>query len=823
MSDVFSIIEPAEATNLVGNPSGEVDTTGWTGVGTTNVTRIATHSYYGIACIQITTGGTSTDNGNYTYTTSTGGTYTFSCVYRGKTILDDGKSMDVRLRINYDDASNDVSTTRVTLSTTWTNLSITLAADGGKNVEAIQLTYRDLTAGAARTILTDGVQLENTTYKTTYLDGDQPGCVWNGERHNSTSTRSALSQDGGREYDFETDLSLYVGYVAGLGAPPIKVTKLPYAMTAGDLYNGRKVGSRTFTFSGHLTATSFLTLQDNMKTVQDVFNVTGEDMVRIHYTGGTSEKWLMAKYEAGLEGNYGASLIQTKLAIRMYSPDPNLYQVNDTNDVLDVNDTATLRYITRRKRSTGQWDDMGLTADPGVNGTVYAILAASDGYIYIGGDFEEWDGDVDIDYVVKYNPYTDTFSTWGAANDGTGRVYDIVEGPDGTIYICGAFAGWNGDGNQDFVTSWTGSAWAAVGTPDAGADNTHVRRMAMDSNGYLHVVGFFEEFAGVAAADGYAFWDGTNWATKGLPLVEDPENLAGIAIDIDDNIYVTGDCDNIGGVTYDNIAKWNGSAWEDVGEGLNNEGNYLMTKDDGKTIIVTGQFTDAGGVTNADYIALWSGTQYLALGSPPNNSVYSANTAPNGDVWIVGVFTAVGSYSTVDRIAIWNGATWTIPDFNLPGAPSLFDVTFTNIDPQSNDNFDVYLGFSTTGAGYFAGSTTVNNPGNKDAYPTFVISRSGGTSAKLLSIRNETTGKQLHMQPGFADGDTFTIELTASGSTVTSDFLGARRYAILPNSDTAEFVLIPGDNIITAFVDIAGAVTMTANCLHKAVFTAMDD
>ena len=174
-------------------------------------------------------------------------------------------------------------------------------------------------------------------------------------------------------------------------------------------------------------------------------------------------------------------------------------------------------------------------------------------------------------------------------------------------------------------------------------------------------------------------------------------------------------------------------------------------------------------------------------------------------------------------MAFWNGATWTIPDINLPGTPYVFAIEFSNIDPKSVDNFDTYIGFSTTGTGNFAGGATVNNPGTADAYPTFILSRSGGTSAKLYQIRNETTGKVLYFRHGFTSGDTLTIKLSSKGSEVYSKFMGRRPSAILPNSDSGSFVLIPGNNIITCFVDTAGSPTITANCVHKAVFTGTDD
>ena len=335
------------------------------------------------------------------------------------------------------------------------------------------------------------------------------------------------------------------------------------------------------------------------------------------------------------------------------------------------------------------------------------------------------------------------------------------------------------------------------------------------------MVGGFENLGGVAAADGYGYWNGAAWATNGAPAVVGGDDLKAIAIDIDDNIYVCGNKDNIGGVTYDNISMWTGSAWVDVGIGLGDVCRALAIGIDGKTLYVGGDFINAGGVANADRVALWTGKQYLSLGSGTDSAVYSLHVANDGDIWATGTFTTAGG-STFNRIAIWNGRTWVRPDLAIE-AGTVTVIRTSNYDPAVANNYDVYIGRSTTSSVEIAGAVTVNNPGNADAYPTFILSRSGGTSARLLSIRNETTGKTLHFVHGFTDGDTLTIKLSADGSTVTSSFLGNRRYAFLANSDDGTFVLRPGDNNITCFVDVAGAPTITANSVFKAIFMGYDD
>jgi len=824
MSDQWHIIEPAEATNLIENPGAEVNKDDFwgeidNGAGAV-FARDAATTYYGIGSFKITAG-----NGTAYYVSSVFSlgddeTVYAQCVGRTSTI-----SSKHRLII-YDATTPAVRATLTgTTADTWEELSGSWKNETGGAVN-VQLLLYNLAADSGTPCLFDAVAAF-IDVDSTYVDGDQPGCVWNGEAHNSTSTRSALSQDGGVEYDLGTDLAFWVDTEIGLSSAPVSNTFLPYAMTDGDLYNGSKRQGRPFTLGGIVVGTSKTDLHDNMHDVLDIFKVSTEDEVRISYDGGTSEKWFMARYEAGLQGRYTADLPTTqRLTLRMYSADPNMYQVNDTNDVLDVNDTATLRYVAGRLRSTGQWSDLGLTANPTADGTIYAIFAASDKSIYLGGDYDGIDNNSPVggDYIIRYDPYAGTFNLLVGASDLNGAVLCITEGPDGKIYLGGVFTAVNGVGTADYVVAYDPSAdtWSSLGDPHSGAANiTSVRAFAWDSDGNLYVGGLFLNFADEADADYIAKWDGTSWSAVGSGGTDTVDT---IAIDSDDNIYIGGAFLNWSAdANADYWALWNGSAWAAVNDIALNGAVTTMLFDAQDDLYVGGAFTDASSVANADYIFIWTGTQILALGAPPNDRVRELSLAPNDNLWIAGDFTTAGGTQTADRIAVWNGSTWTIPDINLPGSPNIRAIYTTNPDPQTNDNYDVYIGWDVTGAGYFAGAATVNNPGNKDAYPTFVLSRSGGTSAKLLSIRNETTGKQLYFDHGLLDGETVEIRMASRYAEVTSTFWGVQRFTILPSSDSSEFVLIPGDNIITAFVDIAGAPTMTANCLHKAVFTGYDD
>jgi hypothetical protein len=105
----------------------------------------------------------------------------------------------------------------------------------------------------------------------------------------------------------------------------------------------------------------------------------------------------------------------------------------------------------------------------------------------------------------------------------------------------------------------------------------------------------------------------------------------------------------------DSIARWDGSAWQALGNGLNNTVYAVAVS--GSDVYVGGAFTDAGGNPNADRIARWDGSAWQALGSGLNSWV-SAIAVSGTNVYVGGAFTDAGGNPNADRIARWDGSAW---------------------------------------------------------------------------------------------------------------------------------------------------------------------
>jgi hypothetical protein len=448
--------------------------------------------------------------------------------------------------------------------------------------------------------------------------------------------------------------------------------------------------------------------------------------------------------------------------------------------------------------------------------------------VYFGGAFTDMNNNspAGMTNIARYIPSSDSWQVVGAADDVNGMVYVIKEGPDGKIYAGGEFTNL-GVALGDYIAAYTPSTntWAALGDPSTGATITDVRGMAWDSSGNLYVVGTFQNFGGVAAADMLAKWDGSSWTALGTLYEATVTRIETIAIDADDNIFVGGNFTNLDGIAEaDYWAWWNGTAWASV-DGIALSGNvYSMSFDPSGTLYVGGAFTDADGIANADYIFAWTGTAVEALDVGTNGAVWRIFIGPDGKVWASGAFSTAGTLSAVDYMAIWNGSTWLPPDVNINGTPTIYGIAFGTQSPTVPENYDIYIGHSGSGAGSaIAGDATVTNAGTAPAYPKIVIKRSGGTSARIVSVRNATTGKELSFDYALLNGETLTIDTHPDKQSVTSSFFGPRPQALLAGSDFADFMLLPGSNTITAFVDTAGSPTMTAYMLWADPYDGIDD
>lgn len=720
------------------------------------------------------------------------------------------------------------------------NQSVTLAGptDGWVRIETPVLTanatgdtlYVTVWVENAATVdaYFDAIQFELKDHTTTYCDGDQVGCEWRGPAHNGISQRSALSRAGGLVVDF-ADRNFDVEGMIGAGMSPISLNIDSFAILPGGELNSQKTRVHPFSLAGWIRGTSLTNLHaKRQQLIEDVSpnNVPGDQPVLLRYTGAAIDKEIEAYYETGLEGRIRADFecLEQAFALRFVATDPNFYEIGESSDILDENDAiATRESVSGRLRASGLWDELGPPNAAGVYGILRAICVASDHTVWWGGNFTNFDnlGAPAADYIITYDVPTATWAVVGGAFTFNNIVWDIKEAPNGDIYACGQFT--EALGNRDYIAYWDGAAWQALGNPaGGGAAITSIRKMAFDDSGNLYVVGVFTTIAGVANASYVAMWDGAAWNAVGNPpagaaAITDVSN---VVIDEQGNVYVGGNFTkfaNIGNA--DHVAMWDGAAWNFVTQ--LNAGAPALTIDNQNNIYVGGAFTTADGNT-VNYVFRWNGRAVQTLGDglgggACNDLVFG----PDGQLYAAGVFTSAGGL-TVPGAAKWNGASWAHLDMSLVVGSNPQCIMPGPADPVIATNYDLWMGWSGPGVYNRAGDATLTNDGTEEAYPRITVTRTGGTSAILYSIRNETTGKELLFAYSLLNGETLTIDLKPTAKGIWSSFWGQRQDAILPNCDFGTFALKPGDNLITCFVDIAGAPSMKTEVIWPDPYWSFD-
>jgi hypothetical protein len=341
-------------------------------------------------------------------------------------------------------------------------------------------------------------------------------------------------------------------------------------------------------------------------------------------------------------------------------------------------------------RRIAKWDGLtwsGLSGPEaqGVDGTVRVIFGADvheNGALYVGGTFVIAGG------IVTHRLAAWSNSSWSPVGelDGFGlsaHVEALAHFDDGAgeaLYAAGWFRV-AGDTAANYVAKWDGTAWSPLLGPSGNGTNLQISALAVFDDGtgpLLYAAGEFT-MAGGISANYIAKWDGAGWSPLVGPSGTGIATMPGgseVALAVFDDglgpaLYVGGRFLIAGGVTVNNIAKWNGSSWSALvgSSGTGIPGSYssvtaMAVFDDGSgpALYVSGNFAAAGGIP-ASGMARWDGAEWSGLpGSPEHNpparvlAVFDDGNGPA--LYAGGTFYDVGDVDA-RGIAKWDGAAWT--------------------------------------------------------------------------------------------------------------------------------------------------------------------
>jgi hypothetical protein len=319
------------------------------------------------------------------------------------------------------------------------------------------------------------------------------------------------------------------------------------------------------------------------------------------------------------------------------------------------------------------------TWDPDGNGPQIAQLVA-------GGIFESA-GSLTLNCIARWDG-----SAWQPFGTGMDEFFVSAlttwdpdgEGPQTAQLVAGGSLRTVGGVTVNGIARWDGAAWQpfANGFQVTNLIPTVYSLTTWDPDGagpqpaQLVAGGNFLVASGVGV-NRIARWDGSAWQPlgNGMTGAGAPWVLALTTWDPDGNgpqtarLVAGGGFATAGTTTVNYIASWNGSAWQAFGTGMNSPVHSLTTWDpDGAGpqpahLVAGGNFTRAGGLVR-NRIARWDGSAWQPFGTGMNEAVASLETwDPDGDgpqttqIVAGGMFGLAGG-AVMSRIARWDGSAW---------------------------------------------------------------------------------------------------------------------------------------------------------------------
>lgn len=323
-------------------------------------------------------------------------------------------------------------------------------------------------------------------------------------------------------------------------------------------------------------------------------------------------------------------------------------------------DGQPCNYIARWDGNT--WQPLGSGVGDDWAPSVWA-LAVYNGDLIVGGLFTTAGG-VPCNNIARWDG-----STWHAldAQGMNSVVYSLLV--RGDRLIAGGWFTEAGGVPCDGIAQWNGSAWQALGGGVAGGSPTGVNALVALSDGELIAGGSFTSAGGVPC-NRVARWDGNTWQPLGSGIGGGfPREVYSLAVLPNGELVAGGIFTMAGGVTCNNIARWDGSVWQPLGAGLTGNAPYVFALTvSNDELIAGGSFAAADGHVSA----------YLARWGCPAPTVCLGDTNCDGTVNFTDIdpFVARLGCPNSNPTACNAGCNWQNADINSDGA-----VTFADIDP----------------------------------------------------------------------------------------------------------------------------------------------
>lgn len=787
----WSLILPSEKRNLIPNPSFERGTTGAGAIQSATLGSASEYQTAGAYSLFVAPNSNGT-SGAYvgTFAAQSGTAYSYSAYVRG--------SAGVEYMLAVANTSNALAGSVLFMGGgTFHRYVGSYTENSSQNRRIIVRKTNGAGAASTGTIYIDAVQAEVGSV-TTPIDGDQPGCRWDGNPHTSTSFRSGTIRSGGSIVPLN-DLGAIVLESPGIGMADVENIAQQYGLQDGALYQNTFAQPRAFTIASLMSGTTYPGLHAIRAAIIDAIKpdlTPTKQPTRFWYSGQGGTLQIDAYYDGGLSYENRAGFSETA-GMRFVAFDPYWQSTTDAGTALLAQGTLTNpNYIVRRDPN-GQWGTLNGT----INNSVYA-LAYLNGSVIVGGAFNVANGSV-AQRLAIWHPLT---QTWGTLAGGSvnGIVTALETTAAGSLLVAGNFQTAGGTRALS-IAVWNG-AWGTLGAGTLSPDPSDVTALHYAPSGTLYVGGAFTT-ANSVRAFGLAQWTSSGWGSVG-PGTLNVADVRAITSLPSGSVIVAGAFTAANGTTARGIAQWNGS-WGTLAQGVSNADVRALAVAPNGLLYAAGFFGSAG-IVAAPNIAAWNGVAWSSLqngvgtggAAVGTRGVLAMDVDAAGNLYAAGSFTNAGPLSILDRAAQWNTSIWLPLDVDLPTSNVIRAVLVT---PDNS----IYLGGDFSGSdGNCASVAAINNPGSAVAYPVVTVRNTTAFIIRVYELANATTGDVIYLNCTLVPGEILTIDLRPDSRSIISSVRGDLISALLPGSRFATWRLQPGVNQVAFFAEPGPEVTL---------------
>lgn len=474
----------------------------------------------------------------------------------------------------------------------------------------------------------------------------------------------------------------------------------------------------------------------------------------------------------GIAASSGGPLANDGTMVSTMSADGNVYIAGVEGSAIKV---------ARWDVTVNRWELLGdhLYREGSPQVSVLAIAVIANGDVYVGGMFDRALNINSSIPVVTNNiaRWDSSGNQWEPVGQGTSDLVSALYADDQTnrIYTGRTTTGYNPDGTPVTLngTGWwdiTAQVWQPMG--QGVTVNTNVTDFTVDSLGDVYVCGFFDTAYDPGGApvtvNGVARWDGSNWHPVGQGLDPSPYYPYGLEFDSQGNLYVGGRFDfaknGNGTIVAGPVVSWDGSQWLS----LNHPAAFnlwALAIDHNDNLYAA--WLDPN--FNGPYISRWTATQWDILADfPVVEGLATLAANPNfiggaNDLFAGGLYWAVrnlinGTQFSIQNNARWNGIIWRKMIGRGDANGSIFAFDYEAHGPTPGYTERLYVGGNFN---KIAGAS-VNNISVFDATASGGIWKpvGGGVNAPVRAISAD-------MFVNVAVGGEFTKAVNAAGDSVS--------------------------------------------------------